>query len=212
MSFKVVAACLLISASVFGQDKPAGDSGRTNYLPGNPIVANKKSLEIVKKSIAEKAAELENLYARLSSMPIQLKLNEVYRAKDKIIILNDNRGDILDGNQVYNNFNYTEYEFASGKIKNIRHVNEKENYYNRIMTDYKVLSIVPGQEESAIVEVRTIDKETKSEYKDFSGETRFYTLKLVENQLRLAISKVDTILRRNTLESDRKTVNSLGGI
>ena len=80
------------------------------------------------------------------------------------------------------------------------------------MTDYKVLSIVPGQEESAIVEVRTIDKETKSEYKDFSGETRFYTLKLVENQLRLAISKVDTILRRNTLESDRKTVNSLGGI
>jgi hypothetical protein len=37
-------------------------------------------------------------------------------------------------------------------------------------------------------------------------------LKLVENQLRLAISKVDTILRRNTLESDRKTVNSLGGI
>ena len=52
MSFKVVAACLLISASVFGQDKPAGDSGRTNYLPGNPIVANKKSLEIVKKSIA----------------------------------------------------------------------------------------------------------------------------------------------------------------
>jgi hypothetical protein len=80
------------------------------------------------------------------------------------------------------------------------------------MTDYKVLSIVPGQEESAIVEVRTIDKETKSEYKDFSGETRFYTLKLVENQLRLAITKVDTILRRNALELDRKTVNSLGGI
>ena len=47
MSLRVVAACLLISASVFGQDKPAGDNGRTNYLPGTIVVANKKSLDTV---------------------------------------------------------------------------------------------------------------------------------------------------------------------
>ncbi len=212
MSLRVVAACLLISASVFGQDKPAGDNGRTNYLPGTIVVANKKSLDTVKKSIAEKTAELEKLYERLNGVPIQLRLNEVQRGKDKIVILNDNRGDIPEGNQVNTSLNYTEYEFASGKIKNIRHVYESENYYNRIMTNYKTLTIVPGQEENATVEVRTIDKETKSEYKDFSGETRFYTLKLVENQLRYAITKVDSLLRRNALELDRKTVNSLGGI
>ena len=212
MSLRVVAACLFISMSVFGQDKSAGDNSRTNYLPGTVVVANSKSLDIVKKSIAEKTAELEKLYERINSMPIQLRLSEVQRGKDKIVILNDNRGDIQDTNQVITKLNYTEYEFAGGKVKNVRFVYETENYYNRIMTNYKTINIAPGQEDNATIEVRSIDKEIKTDFKELSGETRFYTLKLLENHLRLTNSKVDTLLRRNALELDRKARNSLVGI
>ena len=212
MSLRVVAACLFISMSVFGQDKSAGDNSRTNYLPGTVVVANSKSLDTVKKSIAEKTAELEKLYERINSMPIQLRLSEVQRGKDKIVILNDNRGDIQDTNQVITKLNYTEYEFAGGKVKNVRFVYETENYYNRIMTNYKTINIAPGQEDNATIEVRSIDKEIKTDFKELSGETRFYTLKLLENHLRLTNSKVDTLLRRNALELDRKARNSLVGI
>lgn len=206
----MVVACFFIAGSLFSQDKPVDSA--SNYLPGSIVVRNTKSLETVKKSIAEKSAELEKLYERLNNMPIELRLNDVLKTKDKITILNDNRGDIINANQVQNSFNYTEYEFASGKIKNIRFVYEAENYYNRIMSSYKTINIAPGQEDNSYVEVRTIDKETKTDFKNFSGETKFYTLKLVENQLRLAVSKVDTLLRRNAVELNRRAVNSLGGI
>lgn len=210
MSIRMVLACLFFVGSILSQDKPV-DTG-SNYLPGSIVVRNTKSLDTVKKSIAEKTAELEKLYERLNNMPVELRLNDVLKTKDKITILNDNRGDLLFGNQVHTSLNYTEYEFASGKVKNIRFVYESENYHNRIMSNYKTLTVVPGQEDNTTLEVRSIDKEVKTEYKNFSGETRFYTLKLVENQLRLAVSKMDTLLRRNSRELDRRAVNSLGGI
>ncbi|MCB1140741.1 MAG: hypothetical protein H7A24_07695 [Leptospiraceae bacterium] len=215
MSFRVfsVAITLLICSTVWAQDKTSGDDGfRTDYQPGQIVVPNKKSLETIKKVIIDRTAEFEKLYEKLSAVPIQTKLAEIQKGKDKIVLLNDFGGDQKEGNQVFNQIKYIEYIFEGGKVKSVNFYYDHENYYNNIYTKYKVLQISPSDVESATISVKYTDREEKTEYKDFNGEARFKTLKLLENNLLVTILKMDTLLRRNILEIDRRVGAGLKGL
>jgi hypothetical protein len=215
MSLKILSVTLLmaLSTAIVAQEKSSGDDGfRTDYQPGKVIVANKKSLDTIKKVILDRTAEFEKLYEQLSATTIELKLANIQKSNDKIIILNDFQGDVKEGNQFANHLKYIEYIFEGGKLKTVKFFYDNENYFNRIYNNYKVLEISPADVETASIAVKYIDRENKTEYKDFNGETRFKTLKLLENNLLNALQKMDVLLRRNILEKDLRIEAGLKGI
>lgn len=195
----------------------------------------KKSLEVINKRISE----LEQRFSELSKMnphvnygyysrdykkspeEVSLKnlsLKSIRTSKDKVTILNDDLGQDFEGRHVVSHLKFVEYELNGNKIKTIRLVYEKKNFFEDSNNFTKILTIDPAQIENTKIEETTKEAALNKrlidtvEYKDFSPDTKYRTLKSLEKQLLAAIYKVEILMRHKALKSDINANQFMGGI
>jgi hypothetical protein len=216
MSYRLLIALisLFFTGSVFAQAEGFKEGIQAAEKQENTL---KKSLEVV----TQRVAELEKLYEKLAANPSKVQLKSIVTGKDKILVVHDDQPGVLEGHHQVSHLKFVQYEFAGNKIKNIKLIYEKKNFHDNLIDSTKTLTIDPAAIDNSIVEEKTLpntayDKKSqaleKTSYKDFSPETKFKTLKMLERQLLNSIYKVEILLRKNVISDDIKANQLMEGI
>ncbi len=216
MSYRLLIALisLLFTGSVFAQAEGFKEGIQGTEKQENTL---KKSLEVV----TQRVAELEKLYEKLAAKPSKVQLKSIVTGKDKILVVHDDQPGIAEGKHHVSHLKFVQYEFSGNKIKNIKLIYEKKNFHDNLIDSTKTLTIDPAAIDNSIVEEKTLpdtayDKKAqaieKTSYKDFSAETKFKTLKMLERQLLNSIYKVEILLRKNVTDEDIKSNQLMEGI
>lgn len=195
----------------------------------------KKSLEVINKRISELEQRLDDLskmnphvnygyYSRdYKNSPDEVKLRNlslksIRTSKDKVTILNDDIPQDFEGRHIVSHLKFVEYELSGNKIKTIRLVYEKKNFFEDSNNFTKTLTIDPAQIENTKIEETTKESALNKnltdtvEFKDFSPDTKYKTLKSLEKQLLSAIYKVEILMRHKVIKNDDNANQFMTGI
>ncbi|MCB1177540.1 MAG: hypothetical protein KDK36_08185 [Leptospiraceae bacterium] len=222
MSYKLLSALFAFAFTISLYSQEDNSKFSNEFQAG--VEPTKKQEEVFKKSlevINQRVAELEKLYEKISQTPSVHNLKSISKGKDKLIVLNESKPSDFEGRQEVSHLKYIEYEISGNKVKTMKLIYEKKYFAEDVKNSLKTLTIDPAAIENSTVEEKTLAdtayfkdaKEVeKASYKDFTAETKFKTLKLVESQLLNSIYKAEILLRHNVLETDRKAVQLAEGI
>lgn len=230
-------ALAFLSTQAFAVDpdkSTLGDFQATTQEPKKEELL-KKSLEVINKRIKELEQRFDELsksdpnvnygyYSKSykenpeASKRKNFSLKSIRATKDKVTILNEDIPQDYEGRHTVSHLKFVEYELSGNKIKTIRLVYEKKNFFEDINNFTKILTVDPAQIENIVIEEiqkdSVLNKEMidKSNYKDFAPETKYQTLKSLEKQLLTAIYRVEILMRHRALKSDSNALQLMSGI
>lgn len=228
---------LITTTQIFSVDSDKSTLGdfqaSTQELKKEELI--KKSLEVINKRIGELEQRLDELskmnpyvsygyYSRdFKKSPEEVKLRNlslksIRATKDKVTIVNEDTPLDFEGRHLVSYLKFVEYELSGNKIKTIRLVYEKKDFFEESNNFTKTLIFDPAQIENIKIEEAQIeaklnkDLADKMEFKDFTTDAKYKTLKSLERQLLSSIYKVEILLRHKNIKTDSNSNQLIKGI
>jgi hypothetical protein len=208
--FLIISCALAMQFSVFANEaeKSALGEFQSNTVEPKKDELIKKSLELVTKRVAELEKRFEDLHKNGN----KTRFKSVQANKKKVVILNDDIGEEKEGRFTVNHLKFVEYQFEGNKVKQIVLVYEKKNFFEDFNDFTKTLTIDPSNIENSNIQEKRKTGVEKVEYKDFSPETKYRTMKALERQLLTAIFRVEILMRHKNLKDDYEANQMMQGI
>lgn len=188
-----------------------GDKFRTDYRPGLPAFTMSESDKKIKKmtgTIKERILEMRTLFKKMAEYDKDLLNKSEYIHNVEDIPL------AYEGKEAVNHLKQLVFKLDKGEIKGIKMTYAKKGIVHNTWDFTKILDLNDADLEKAVLEVTypNINSRQKLEYKDFTLESRYKALRLLEFQLLSSIYFLEGKLHNLDEAKERKIARQLQGL